>query len=578
MATNPSIILGYHPADVPDPLETRIRQGQLTALAGQQQLQQQQIQGATLENQQRQIALDDQNKLRQAWQQSAGDGDAFFQNAAKAGVSPDSLLKLQGELLDTKTKKASLTKLDADNQLALNTRLQSRLAPIVAEKDPAKQAPMWDQAIKDSIAAGDMKPEEAAQHPFPGNPEGVANAAARLNFEKWSLSQQQIATGKQRTAAADESASKQAREERNATISRIAAIPDAGQRDLEIRKLPAAFAVELLGKDQATLRGLASTAAEQSTAAHQGVAEEQRNRELGIQQQNAATNRGRLNIEQNRVTFDQGAIQRLGADIANGDQTRLKDVVGLRGDQRLQVYDIAKRLNPNFNVADVDRRIKMEDYMTTGKGGENLQSFGTFLQHAGAASDAVNSVRLANSPAINKPINWWRTNMTGDPAYTSLIGALEPVRKEAENFLLNGHAQLKEDKDAANKILSDNSTPAQLQEALKRLGHTAEARYTEMNFRYRKQMGHDVVDPFSPEALAGAQKIGVHMGTPAAAPAAVPGAPAPAPAAAPAPAPAPKPGPLAPKFKQTASGPNGVQIGSNDGVTWFDTSTGKKFQ
>lgn len=284
---------------------------------------------------------------------------------------------------------------------------------------------------------------------------------------------------------------------------RVDAVSGDDDATLRLGMTPAEIAADVRGK---------ATAA--NTARHEKVME-------GFEGQNVA-------IARAKQTFDQGAIQQAASDLAHGDLTRLKDIASLRGDQRLQIYNIAKKLNPNFSVSDVDRRVKMEDYMTTGKGGENLQSFGTFLQHAGAASDAVQGIRLSDSPAINKPINYWRTHFSGDPNYTSLIGALEPVRKEAENFLLNGHAQLKEDKDAANKILSDDSSPAQIQEALKRLGHTAEARFSEMNFRYKKLMGKDIDQPFSPEAMEGAHKIGSHIGEPSKPAAAAPVAATPA--------------------------------------------------
>lgn len=39
-----------------------------------------------------------------------------------------------------------------------------------------------------------------------------------------------------------------------------------------------------------------------------------------------------------------------------------------------------------------------------------------------------------------------------------------------------------------------------------------------------------------------------------------------------------QPRPLAAKFQQTATGPGGVGIGSNDGVTWFDLKTGQRFK
>lgn len=198
-------------------------------------------------------------------------------------------------------------------------------------------------------------------------------------------------------------------------------------------------------------------------------------------------------------------------DLAGGDLTRIKDISSLRGDQRLRLYAKVKAINPNFNQAEVDRKIKMVDYYANGKGANNLQSFNTFLEHGGAAKDAVDQIYNTQSKYFNKPLNWWRENMSGDPNYINLIGALEPVRKEFEGFLLGGRALYGEDRAAAEKILSDDASPAQINAALKRMGHTAEARGNEENWRYKKVMGEDIPDMYSPEALDGAKKIGLKL-------------------------------------------------------------------
>jgi hypothetical protein len=84
MATNPSIILGYKPADIPDPLETRVRQQQLSMLAGQQQLQQQQLVGAQQENAARDLQMKQTQTLNDAYKGAltiSADGTASVDNA-----------------------------------------------------------------------------------------------------------------------------------------------------------------------------------------------------------------------------------------------------------------------------------------------------------------------------------------------------------------------------------------------------------------------------------------------------------------------------------------------------------------
>jgi hypothetical protein len=196
------------------------------------------------------------------------------------------------------------------------------------------------------------------------------------------------------------------------------------------------------------------------------------------------------------------------------DLTRLKDVASLRGDQRLLIYNRAKQINPNFSTAEVDRKAKMLDSFTNGKDGQQLQSFGTFLEHAGEASRVTNDFRTTSIPLVNTPLNAIRSKF-GDESYSRFVAALEPVRKEFEGFLLGGRALYGDDRKAAETILSDSSSPAQIQGALKQMGHTVKARQNEIGHRFKNTMGatmEDVLGPMSSEALEGSRLIGLDMG------------------------------------------------------------------
>lgn len=88
------------------------RQQQL--LPGQLQQQQQQIQATGLENQQRQMALKDQQILRGLYVKHSGDLDKVVQEAPAAGVSPSTVQGLQLHALDVKTKTAALVSAQGD--------------------------------------------------------------------------------------------------------------------------------------------------------------------------------------------------------------------------------------------------------------------------------------------------------------------------------------------------------------------------------------------------------------------------------------------------------------------------------
>jgi len=214
-------------------------------------------------------------------------------------------------------------------------------------------------------------------------------------------------------------------------------------------------------------------------------------------------------------TQEEKMVEQIAKDIAPMDVSslsQLKTITSMRSDQRSLIYARAKELNPEFNTAEVDRRVKMLDSFTSGKDGQSLQSFGTFLEHAGDANRVVQSIRNGVTPQIlNVPLNALEKHGWGTTA-TQLAAALEPVRKEFEGFLLGGRALYAEDRRAAETILSDSSTPAQVQAALKQMAHTVSARYREMNNRFKNTMKVGIeegVGPLSNEAFNGAEEIGV---------------------------------------------------------------------
>jgi hypothetical protein len=198
--------------------------------------------------------------------------------------------------------------------------------------------------------------------------------------------------------------------------------------------------------------------------------------------------------------------------IAKGDLAKISEIAN-RQDKEL-IYARVLELNPKMNASLINRMIRMEDDRWSSKPasiGGQLQSYGTFLEHAGEAKEALNHIYQSNTPAFNKPLNWWKRNAQGDPNYQAYIASLEPVRKEFEGFLLGGRALYGEDRKSAEILLSDDASPAQQHAALKQLAKTAQARFNEINHRYKGLMGKDIEDAFSPQALEAMQKLGVVM-------------------------------------------------------------------
>src|ERR1035437_9404413 len=172
----------------------------------------------------------------------------------------------------------------------------------------------------------------------------------------------------------------------------------------------------------------------------------------------------------NKLSMEDKLIEQTARGIASmdiKDLSQLKSLASLRGDQRMQVYARAKELNPNFNTSEVDRKVKMQDNYTsndrTGSEGNQLQSFDTFLGHAGDANQVVQNIRNSVTPKIlNIPLNALERGGYGTTA-AQLDAALEPVKKEFEGFLLGGRALYGDDRKQVEIILNPASTPAQIQ-------------------------------------------------------------------------------------------------------------------
>lgn len=454
--TDPNIATQQQPWE--SPLTRQAKFAQLKSLALNNQ--EGQLRLADMQRQQK-----DQQDAEAAWAQSGGNQEKFLQSLS----DPTAVLKYSTAFAAQKKAQADQQKTQLENA-AKSLDLVGQHTQAILALPPEQRAAAVPQAIQHLAQVGAMSPQDAQQ----------TLQSAPLNdpqaLEQW-LTQhgQQAITAKDQIAQhlqAQEQAEKQLQDQ-------------AVRQNMEATQQNAQLTQQRMADSQ------------KETMRHNRAEEG-----LGFQRERR---------EASKKDVDQQSIEIAAQSLANGDLTRLKDIASLRGDQRLLIFNRAKQLNPNFSTGEIDRKIKMEDAFTNGKDAQNIQSFGTFLEHAGEASQIVNKYRATNLPLINTPINKLRQKF-GDAAYTQYAAALEPVRKEAENFLLNGHAQMAEDKKAANSILSDDATPAQQQAALKQLGHTVKARYTEANFRYKRTMGHDLQGAISPEALAGAKQIGVDMG------------------------------------------------------------------
>ncbi len=240
-------------------------------------------------------------------------------------------------------------------------------------------------------------------------------------------------------------------------------------------------------------------------------------RAWGKAAENIKNREGAAGILREKQTAEEKAVEIAAKALAAGDLTKLTEITGFRNDQRLLVFARAKELNPNFNTAKVNRQIRMLELYTTGKQGDQLQSFGTFLEHAGALQDAMEALKpMLSYKILNHSINWLRKNVSDDPAYPQVLAALDPVQKEFESYLLNNRALYTEDRANVEQIINGDLPIHQMAGALEQMGHTVQARYNEAGKRFKDTMDGKSFEELglglTDEALEGAKKIGVKVG------------------------------------------------------------------
>lgn len=206
--------------------------------------------------------------------------------------------------------------------------------------------------------------------------------------------------------------------------------------------------------------------------------------------------------------------------IAAGDQ-RMSDIVG-RGspEQRKYWMQLAEAVDPSFTGRDFEVRQGLQNDFTRGESSKSIVSFNQFLSHVATVNAGIQSMRNTNSPWLNTPINVLRQKAEGDPTLNKTLAPIIAARTEYENFLNNDHALQTGDKEDARRILNETMSPAQMQESLRAIAHTAADRADALNDKYVRTFHRNFPQMLSPTSVQALQSFGLghyaqRMGAPA---------------------------------------------------------------
>jgi hypothetical protein len=385
------------------PLETLAQMGEIRARNQQMQTNALQQQGLQMENQQRQIDLNDSRLMSQAWQQANGDLDQTLQNFMKLGGSPKGAFTLQQKTMELKKQKADLTKSELDANTAKNDQIEGLLQPVLAESDPVKQKALWDSALATAVQKNLLTADEATQHPYQG-PDAVKQYATGLQTDKWVTAQaaKDRASAQQQEAnvATDKDKRTAAQENRLNAIASLSAVPPANDAEFQqrVRQMDPATATSIFAaippgqydpqKSPAILRRLGMNP-EQQTQADQAAANAAQTKahETVLEQQGAQRNaieQKRLNLQEQQFGFDtNGGVSSTAKAIVNGDLDPQTVRSMLRRNPGL--IEQAKKLDPNFDEATIDNRyntLKEFNNTSVGKAGGQALALNTLVHHA----------------------------------------------------------------------------------------------------------------------------------------------------------------------------------------------------
>lgn len=192
--------------------------------------------------------------------------------------------------------------------------------------------------------------------------------------------------------------------------------------------------------------------------------------------------------------------------------TALSAIASMRGDERLRIYAAAKKLDSTFDPGVIDNKRKFLEEFTNpnGKTSQGIDSANTFMQHGADLLDLTGKYRTSDIKLLNTPLNKIN-DAFGSAKYSQYKAGLDVVRSEYTNAVKAGFAPQEADSKEGRDILSETSTPAQVEAAVKQMSHTISRRMDSTNEKFRTVMGQNYPNLVTPAAAQAAGKLGLDL-------------------------------------------------------------------
>lgn len=256
----------------------------------------------------------------------------------------------------------------------------------------------------------------------------------------------------------------------------------------------------------------------QETQRHNRVEEGQGSQRIGIEAQNAATNRARLGFEESQPKSEVGKINtdlnagRITKEQANaallkatggGDPAIVDEVAkhiadgsmqpltaqALRTPAGMLIMARVYELNPKYDAKDYGVQAKALKDFTTGKQGNTVRSLNVAMDHLDTLSQLGDALKNGNMQAFNK-LSQSLAAQTGSAAPTNFEAAKKIVSDEVVKAIIGSGGGVG-DRDEAAKAFDKASSPAQLAGAINTAKRLMRGQLHGLEKQYKESTGRN---------------------------------------------------------------------------------------
>jgi len=420
----------------------------LKSMLGQQQLQQQQIQGSELENKIRTQQLQDRQTLQEIapkyvkknddGQPTGFDYDGFSADAQQRGVSPATMSQLatmQKTYADTLKAKADAGQTTLQTQEKLLGDAYNHLEGIRGETDPAQRQAKWQSALQ--WAQQNNLPGATNLPPQAPDDKSLTGTEAQLGMHAQAVADVKTQTDIQKSQAETAQASA-GTAAKNAEALWYQQHPNAGAPGVPAENVSAA---DWLAKNPGKTFSDYTVAMKKIVPAYN----------FSLQNQGA--------------TGANGQPSAIAQSLANGTM-KWQDAVSPRTPiaVKQQLLAEVKSIKPDFNTGDFELEQSVRKEFTSGDAAKNLTAFSTAIEHAKQAQEAADALDNGDIKALNRVGNALGVQF-GSNKLTNFQTIKAALSGEISKVFKGGQATDAEIKEVQAPFDSAGS-PAQLRGAL----------------------------------------------------------------------------------------------------------------